>query len=243
MNGNYSSSNSSTTSSTHSTGKPNSSSKSTSSQSRNESPQSMDSSSQKQDSAEKMPVKKLSNKSTQVESPPGLKTVSLSDSETCSSKVKQLPPSDYFRFPKSKATSSPVISMNSSSIPNGNKRIISHAFLSAIDKDTLKKSSGTPEPHSGSYEKAAKTAVEENPLNFAHNQQTNMPMPSQFISTGSMHTDDVIYNGSLSRLRYMNPQNVRLLNEPNAWTTADCYINSPSRSKHFVPSVTQQKRR
>lgn len=249
MNGNYSSSNSSTTSST---GKPNSSNKSTLSQSRNESPQSMETSSRKQDSAEKMPVKKLANKSTQVESPPGLKTISLSDSETCNSKVKQLPPSDYFRFPKSKATSSPVINMNSSSIPSVNnspQRIISHTFLSAIDKDTLKKSGVTPELHPGTYEKSAKPAIEVNPLNFAHNQRTNVPMPSRFISTGSMLTEEMLLNGSLSRLRYVNPQNMHLLSEPNAWTnghlntTADCYINSPSRSKNFAPSVTQQKRR
>lgn len=251
MNGNYSSSNSSTTSSTHSTGKPNSS-KPVSSQSRNESPQSTESSTKKPDTTDKMPVKKLANKSTQVESPPpGLKTFSLSDSETCNSKIKQLPPSDYFRFPKSKANSSPVINMNSTSIPSGNSspnRMISHAFLSAIDKDTFKKSGATPDQPIATYEKPAKSTIEPNSMNFAHNQRTNMPLPSRFISTGSMLTEEMLLNGSLSRLRYMNPQNMHLLSEPNAWTnghmsTNECYVNSPTRTKNFAPSVTQQKRR
>lgn len=252
MNGNYSSSNSSTASSTNSTGK-SSSSKSTSSMlPRNDTPPSSESSIKKSSPSETFGVIKLANKSTQVESPPpSLKTFSLSDSETSSSKVKQLPPNDYFRFPKSKASSSPVISAHFPSIRSENnspKRLISHSFLSAIEKDSLKKVGATTEHPSLLNEKSDKSAFNQNTLSFPTTQRTNFPMSSRYISTGSMLTEDMLLNGSLNRLRYMNPQNMHLLSEANPWTTShlgntECLTNSPSRAKVFVPSVAQQKRR
>ncbi|XP_055326972.1 poly(A) RNA polymerase gld-2 homolog B-like isoform X2 [Sitodiplosis mosellana] len=252
VNGNYSSSNSSTTSSTHSTGKTNLS-KSTLLPPRNDTPPSAtESSIKKPNASDKLPVKKLANKSTQVESPPpSLKTFSLSDSETCNSKVKQLPPNDYFRFPKSKASSSPVISANSPTMlsdKNSPKRMISHTFLASIDKDTLKKSEMTPAHHSSTYEKSEKSSFNQNQMSFLQNQRTDFSMSSRYISTGSMLTEEMLLNGSLSRLRYMNPQNMHLLSEANVWATShlgntDCFTNSPARVKNFVPSVAQQKRR
>lgn len=197
-------------------------------------------------------MKKLANKSTQVESPPpSLKTFSLSDSETCNSKEKQLPPNDYFRFPKSKASSSPVISTNSLTLrseKNSPKRMISHSFLAGIDNDTFKKTELTAEPHSLPYEKLEKNSFNQNQMNFPQNQRSNFSMSSRYISTGSMLTEEMLLNGSLSRLRYMNPQNMHLLNDANAWTTnhlgnTDAFTHSPSRVKNFVPSVAQQKRR
>lgn len=264
MSGNYSSSNSSTTSSTHSNGKSNTNTNtntnkysSTSHSSRNDIPPSaMDTSMKKPNPSEKMPVKKLANKSTQVESPPPtLKTFSLSDSETCNTnKMKQLPPNDYFRFPKSKATSSPVISMNSPSLPTTNnspKRMISHSFLAAIDKDTFKKAINPeqPEHHTTlSYEKPEKSSFDQNSLSFPHNQRTNFPVTARYISTGSMLTEEMLLNGSLNRFRYMNPQNMQMLSDPNAWATAhmataECFLGSPSRTKNFASSVAQPKRR
>lgn len=249
MNGNYSS-NSSTTSSTHSNGKSNNSTKTTLTQlSRNDPLPSPESSDKKDISTDKMPLKKLANKSTQVDSPsPSLKTFSLSDSETCNTKLKNLPPNDYFRFPKSKAESSPVISTNSTKLPSGNNspKRISHAFLSAINKDTLKKAGIMPEQRNLSYEKPENISYDQNSLAFSQMRST-LSMPSRYISTGSMLTEEMLLNGSLSRLRYMNPQNMHLLSEANVWTanqlaSADCFVNSPSR-KNFMPSVSQPKRR
>lgn len=199
-------------------------------------------------------MKKLTNKGTQAESSsPSLKTTfSLSDSETCNSKMKQLPPNDYFRFPKSKATSSPIINgTNSSKLPSGNnspKRMISHSFLAAIDKDTFKKAGILPEQRNLSYDKPEKSSYEQSALNFQQNQRTNVAMPSRYISTGSMLTEEMLLNGSLSRLRYMNPQNMHLLSEANVWTAnhmanTDGFVNSPTRSKNFMPSVSHPKRR
>lgn len=200
-------------------------------------------------------MKKIANKSTQVDSPPGIKTISLSDSETTNTKVKQLPPNDYFRFPKSKASSSPVISMNTPTLPNGNNnssKRVSHTFLSAIDKDTFKRTGTTPEhPNSGhNLEKPIKNSIEPSavPGFPSHNQRSNYSMSSRYISTGSMLTEEMLLNGNLSRLRYMNPQSMHLLSEPNAWTTshmsnADIFLSSPSRTKNFIPTVTHHKRR
>lgn len=249
MNGNYSSSNSSTTSSTHSTGKSNVS-KTAMQPPRNDTPPSATESSIKK--ADKLPVKKLANKSTQVESPPpSLKTFSLSDSETSNSKVKQLPPNDYFRFPKSKASSSPVISANSPTLLNDRnspKRMISHTFLASIDKDTFKKTEPTPDHHNVMHEKPEKSSFNQNQNQMNYPPSRHFPMSSRYISTGSMLTEEMLLNGSLSRLRYMNPQNMHLLSEANVWTTnhlsnTDCFTNSPSRVKNFVPGVTHQKRR
>lgn len=195
----------------------------------------------KPDSADKMPVKKLANKSTQVESPPpDPKTFSLSDSETCTTKVKQLPPSDYFRLPKSKAASSPVINLNSASV--------SHTFLSSIDNDTFKKTGIKPEHYSAPYENVVKSPIDPNPISFTHNQRTGMQLTSRFIQPGTMLTEDMLLNGSVTRMRYMNPQNMHLFSDANAWTntymsTNDCYVNSPTRTKNFQPNVAQQKRR
>lgn len=260
-NGNYSSSNSSTTSSTHSTGKTNNSSKSAvlPPSPRNDTPPSsiVENSIKKPNPSDKLPVKKLANKSTQVESPPpSLKTFSLSDSETCNSKVKQLPPNDYFRFPKSKASSSPsVISANSSTMindKNSPKRMILHSFLESVDKDTFKKSESTPEHHSSTtFDKLEKSSFNQNQMSFPQKQQrSNYSMSSsRYISTGSMLTEDMLLNGSLTRQRYMNSQNMHLLNDANVWTTSHLsntdinFTNSPSRAKNFVPSVAHQKRR
>lgn len=254
MNGNYSSSNSSTTSSTHSNGKSNANKYSSAVPLRNDTPPASEISMKNPTPTEKLPVKKLANKSTQVEShSPSPKTFSLSDSETCNTnKIKQLPPNDYFRFSKSKASSSPVISMNTASLPPSNnspKRMISHSFLAGIDKDTFKKTGVTVEHHSLTYEKPEKSAYDQNTLNFGHNQPTNFSVPQQrYISTGSMLTEEMLLNGSLNRLRYMNPQNMHMLGEQNVWAashlaTAECFLTSPSRTKNFVHNVTQQKRR
>lgn len=243
-NGNYSSSNSSTTSSTHSTEKSNSNKMAS-----QVPPQPSDGSVKHTNPPEKMPVKKLANKSTQVDAlVANPKTFSLSDSETSNSKLRQLPPSDSFRFPKYKASSSPIIS-NSTSHPSGNNspKRISHAFLAGIDKETFKRVGMATEPLSRAYAKAEET-YESNIMDFPLNRRANIAISPPFISTGGMLTEDMLLNGSLSRIRYLNPQNMHVYNEANAWTAnhmvgAEAFMNSPSRTKNFMPSVSHQKRR
>lgn len=247
INGNYCSSNSSTTSSTNSTEKlvSNKLRKGTTSST---------------DAKDPFPDKKAMSEGQPPGSPTlSLKALSLSDSETSNPKAKT-PASDYFRLAREKASSctsslsSPVMSTSpqsfhgtSLSTSSINSQPDTQTFLLSIDKNA---STSTKAPSQDSYFMHSNKSASQQ---FSQGGgRRNFSMSSGYISNASsMLSDDMHGNMSNNSTSNSNANRYRM-SHPNMVYRDQTYFNvmppenytgSPIRSKQFLTAHTAYKRR
>lgn len=253
MNGNYCSSSSSTTSSTHSN------EKLASNKARKECNDTTNATNKTNF------VEKKSSSLNQPDSPSlCLKALSLSDSEASDAKAKAIP-SDYFRWPRTKAAScsssisSPVMSAsppscNSISTSSINSQSDSHNFLMSIDQDASTSSKAPSQDSYFMHNKSDKSLYERSAAsNFSQGGRRNVSLSSGYISTGSSMLSDDMHtnngngncngngNGNNNNRYRLSHQNV-VYREQTYFNlmTSDNFSDSPIRTKQFLTNSNTQ---